>query len=218
MFGRGFVAAFGMMLPLAAFGQTLWDQEPDVTNVGFPSDGISTNGTQYYSQAIADNFSLSSASNVTGIEFWGCSDHYSVTDLSNFNAFDIYIYNTSFNPVFSTQVSTASLSPVDTGNIGLWGTPYYSLNLTTSINLAAGTYFLHVGSVNVAPQADGFIWANSLSGDNSIYFNAFNSLGWQNSVNNGDMAFKLTGSPAPEPASLCFLALGGLAFVRRRRG
>jgi len=217
MFVKGSIAACGVMMPFAAFGQTLWDQEPDVNGLGLASDGISTNGTQYWTQAIADNFSLASTSKITDIEFWGCSDHYSVTDMSNFKDFDIYIYNSSFTPVFSTQVSTASLSPVDTGNVGLWGTPYYALNLTTSINLAAGAYFLHVGSVNVQPAADGFIWASALSGDNSVYDNLFDGNGWQNVTGNGDMAFKLNGSLAPEPTSLCFLALGGFAFIRRRR-
>ncbi|HLK16555.1 MAG TPA: PEP-CTERM sorting domain-containing protein [Fimbriimonadaceae bacterium] len=217
MLKRGFFAACGMMLPFAAFGQVLWDQEPNPDGLGFASDGISTNGSQYYQEALADNFTLSGASNVTNIEFWGSSDDTFFPDLTNFSAFDIYIYDPSFNVVYSTQVSTASLTPVYTGVNSAFGGQIYSFNLATNINLAAGNYELHVGSINVAPQGDGFVWADSVSGDNLLYANIFNGQGWNTESGFGDLAFKLSGSPAPEPASIALLGLGVVALIRRKR-
>ena len=217
MFVKGFVAACGVMLPFAAFGQVVWDQEPSADGLGQYSDGISTNGTQFAPpQAVADDFSLSAAANISDIQFWGSSEDAFAPDLSNFKAFDIYVYDTSFNAVYSTQVSTASLTPVNTGNLSASGGQIYDFNLATSINLGVGSYFLHVGSIDVNPQGDRFVWADSATGNNSFRVNFFDGNGWQTDAGAGDLAFKLTASPAPEPASLCMLALGGLALIRRR--
>lgn len=216
MLVKGFVAACAVVLPFAAFGQVVWDQEPGTDGFGIFSDGISTNGSQFYQTATADNFSLSSAAKITDVEFWGGSEDFEFADLTNFQAFDIYVYDSNFNAVYSTQVSTASLNPVNTGTLNSSnnGGEIFSFNLSTSINLSAGNYFLHVGSINVDPNGDAFIWDDSATGDGSYAFNYFDGNGWQ-IISGGDLAFKLTA--APEPASLSLLALGGLALIRRRR-
>ncbi|MHB8635337.1 MAG: PEP-CTERM sorting domain-containing protein [Fimbriimonadaceae bacterium] len=214
---RGLAALSGVMCSFAAFGQTLWDQEPNTDGLGFFADGISTNGSQHYQEAIADNFSISSASTVTNIEFWGGSENFTTPTLSNFSAFDIYVYDASFNVVASTQSPIATLSPADTGNANVAGGEIYAFNLSTSINLQPGNYFLHVGSINVVPDSDAFVWADAVTGDNSFYVNHFDGNGWVNQSGEGDLAFKLTGTPAPEPASLALLALGGIGLLRRRR-
>ena len=213
---RALAATCCALLPLGAFGQTLWDQERDLTLDGNVSDGVSLNGSQLSSQSIADNFTLTGASTITGIEFWGGSEDFINVGLNNFKAFDVYVYNSTFSKVFSTQVTKAALSPADTGSKNTSGGEVYAFNLATSINLNAGNYWLHVGSIETNPILDSWIWAGSSTGDGVSAANFFDGTGWNTYTNMGDQAFKLSGSAAPEPASLTLLALGGITLLKRR--
>jgi len=211
-----FLAACALIAPFSAFGDVLFDQSPPDPN-GYFSDGISTNGTQGVSQAVADNFTLAADSTVTKITFWGSSTNDTSADLDNFLSWDIDIYDTSFNALSTANVLKATLNPTATGGVNVLGGNEYQFTFDTNIALSAGSYFLHVGSVNADPLADVFVWSVA-SGDGELGVNRMDGNGWIDLTGETfDTSFRIEGTPAPEPASMAALGLGALAMIRRRR-
>ncbi|MBX3095888.1 MAG: PEP-CTERM sorting domain-containing protein [Fimbriimonadaceae bacterium] len=197
----------------SANAATLWDNgyaSPD----GYFSDALATNGSQFWAQTMGDNFTLSSASTITQICFTGSSENFVFPGLDNFSSFEINILDSSFTPVFNTTVATAGLSPTSTGNFnGALGEEFL-MTANVNVNLAAGNYFLNVGSNNIAPGDDGWIWATG-SRDASLIFNLFDGNGWQTAAD--DVSFQIKGDAVPEPATMIALGAGLLALARRRK-
>lgn len=200
----------------------LFDQ-PRQTDTGYFSDSVNyTAGTTFWEQATADNFSLSTASIVNKVSFYGYSENvFSTPNLQNTLSFDIQVLNTSFGVVFSGNATLASLTPTAIGT-AFNGATEYRLDFNTSIALGAGSYWLHVGGVYAAPMDDAFVWSSNRTNGNGI--SAFNqsSAGWataSNQINsvNHDQAFTLHGTAVPEPATMAVLGLGAAAILRRRR-
>jgi hypothetical protein len=194
-----------------AFGVVLFDQTGGRTGDGYFSDGISTNGSQFYAQSMADDFTLSSNSVVQKIVFYGSSENFMFPDLTNFSSWDVVIYDSAFNPVFSANVAKAALNPTATGLINSVGGAEYEMTFNTSVNLNAGSYRLHVGSINNAPGDDAWAWSTA-TGNVNAYYNWHDGAGWNQFGD--DMAFRIEG--VPEPATIAALGLGITALLRRR--
>jgi hypothetical protein len=184
---------------------------------GFFADGISSNGGQFYAQAIADNFSLSQASTITTIRFWGSSENFVFPDLTNFSDWDVVIMDSSLNVVSSSLVPKANFTITATGLSNSLAGQEFKMELGTNIALGAGNYVFHVGSINVSPGDDAWAWSEALSGDGdgSQFINNFDGNGWIGL--GGDSAFELEGQPVPEPASMIALGLGAAAVLARKR-
>jgi hypothetical protein len=205
-------------LSLASFvvapADLLFSQLPNDAD-GYFSDGISTNGSQYWAQAMADNFTLAQQSDITTIRFWGSSENFVFDDLSNFSAWDIYFYDSSFNVLAWDQIAKAGFTITPTGNNNSGGGIEYMFELATSgLSLNAGDYRMHIGSINNAPGDDGWIWSLA-AGDGQLYGNLFDGNGWGTAAD--DLAFELEGNPVPEPASMAAFGLGLAALAARRR-
>lgn len=184
---------------------------------GYFSDSLASNGSYFWSQTIADNFTISGASTVTSIEFWGGSEGFFFDDLTNFSNFEINIFsNINSAPIYTATVSTASLSPTLTGGSNTGGGFEYKFTHNMSQVLAAGTYFLNVGSVNVAPGDDGWVWSTGAD-DNTFKYNLFDGAGWIDQAATPGTAFRINGDAVPEPATMIALGAGLLALARRRR-
>lgn len=212
------LAAAAVFVSSSSFGAVLFSQ-PNVTADGFFSDSASyPPGVTFMQQAVADNFSLGTASTIHQVVFWGSSENVFTPGLGNFTQFHVQIYNASFSSLFSAFVPVAALTPVATGNVNSAGGQEHRFTYNTAITLGAGSYWLHVGAIYSNPVNDAFIWS-SANGNGISAFKDLSGMGpWTPWPNGGlDQAFELRGDVVPEPASLAALGLGALALLRRRR-
>jgi hypothetical protein len=197
-----------------ASADVLWSQLPNSPN-GYWADGFSTNGSQFYAQSTADNFTLAQQSDITLFRFWGSSENFVFDDLTNFSDWDIYIFDSAFNTVASGQIPKAAFTITPTGNSNINGGIEYMFELAVSpITLAAGDYRFHMGSINVSPGDDAFVWSLA-DADGNVYLNEFDGNGWITDPD--DVAFEIEGQPVPEPATVVALSLGAVGLLARRR-
>lgn len=202
----------------SSFGAVLFSQ-PNLSPDGFFSDSASyPPGVTFYQQAMADDFSLGTASTIHQIVFWGSSENVLTPGLGNFTHFHLQVYDASFSSLFSAFVPVAALTPTATGNLNGVGGQEHRFTYNTAITLGPGSYWLHVGAIYSNPVNDAFIWS-SANGNGISSFKDLAIAGPWTPFPNGelDQAFELRGDVVPEPASMAALGLGALALLRRRR-
>ena len=218
MFGCVAVVAGGACADTTLYSQG--NDEPTISS--FYSDAVAG---QFFSQRMADNFSIGTAATVTGVKWWGGSQNYQYSDLSNMSDFIVEILadDGAGNPdgtnvLYSHLFTKAECNPTVTGasNFG-GGIDYaYSATLTLPLNLQAGTqYWVSIGAKLVNPFADAWVWNHSTVGDGKNASNFFNGPNYF-VFNSGDMAFEVVGS-VPAPSALSAIGLGSLVALRRRR-
>jgi len=207
-----------------------WQTDPNGRVLGVLSDALASNGTYFNGQTVADNFTVGSGGwNASTLRFWGASEGWFNPDLRNVTGFEINIMSPLGSVLHNwvVQMSSANLTKSTTGRTNLAGADEYEFNLDLvglmgGLNLAAGTYYLNIGSVNADGQGDGWAWSNSDSGgaDLVAYHNYFDGQGWVPFTEQPtDLAFQFIGpsNAVPEPFTMA-LGLGAAgAYVRRRR-
>ncbi len=184
----------------------------------FSQGAPNSNSIDMTSYRLADDFTLAQAATITGINFW-----YTSAPESNLTTVSWAIYNSTANAP-GTLIGSGN-SPVATAaffNI------YIAALSTSSVNLAAGTYWLelHSGSSLTGTSGPQNFWV--FATDNATSLALFNNgAGFPNSPINpgsqgyGQFAFELIGttgvSGVPEPATYAMLA-AGLGLIALRRG
>lgn len=215
LMGSGFGAPGN---PIGGDSPTIYSQ-PSESPDGFFSDGVKG---QYWSQRIADNFTLGSNYTVDGIRWWGGSENYIFDDLTNFKNFVVEFYSdaggkpgTSLGQFVIDKNNTGATY---TGLNNSLGGKEYKMEAGISINLLGGVpYWVSIGSQNFNPGDDGFVWSTNFSnGDGNIAADFFDGNGYQGFFVGSDQAFELMGA-IPAPGSAALLGLGGLIASRRRR-
>lgn len=211
------VAAIGVA---ASANADLLYSQPNTSADGPFSDAFSTNGNQFWTQTIADDFTVTAPGwNITTVRFWGSSENFfGPPDLTNFSDWEVNIMNPLGTVVSGAIIPKAGFTITPTGGSNSGGGVEYEFELSTNINLAPGTYYLNIGSINVNPQDDGWAWSTSTTGNGEIFFDFFDGNGFQSfTTNQPNMAFELEGTAVPEPATMAALGLGVAAMLRRRR-
>lgn len=217
------VVAASLAGAVSAHAVILFSQPSDTASsgqvLGSFSDALSSNGSYLYGQTIADNFTVGSGGwNVNTIRFWGGSEGFVFPDLSNFTDFEVNIMSPLGTVVQGGIVPKSSFTITPTGNATGTGLEYL-FELTVNFSLAAGNYYLNVGSVNTSAVGDAFVWSFSNQGDTQYAFNFFDPNGWQ-SGQGANMSFEFEGTETnavPEPFTMV-LGIGAAgAYIRRRR-
>jgi hypothetical protein len=161
----------------------------------------------------ADSFVVGSSVNITQIQFWG--DQVDSTDYAGSTYWGIYT-DASGVPGSALFSGNPVLTGTDNG-AGAFGLEQFAYQFAVNVSVGPGTYWLvlHNGPINTIPTTD-FYWAwesgvagNSQSSDLSLPTN------W--AANDAALAFQLTGTATPEPASMCLVGGGLLAALLARR-
>jgi MYXO-CTERM domain-containing protein len=199
-------------------GNIVYSQMPPNFLGGLFSDGVAG---QYYGQRIADDFTLGSATTVNGVQWAGNSENFYYATLQNFAQFRISIYaNAGGLPggvVLDTYVAVGATNPTYLGVDAYAAAPVYQFEAKfNGLNLAAGTYWLSIGTVNNAAFGDAFVWQNGVTTNNTIAAEFFDGSGFASFAGFGDMAFAIQAGNVPAPGALALLGMAGLIGRRRR--
>jgi len=213
---RGIIGLIAVAGVATAASAQVWSQpyDPNCPACGYYSDGQSG---YFYSQRIADNFNLGGSTTIDRVKWWGASEFYIFPDLSNFSGWTVAFYDAGFSAVGSETISKANITIPDLGAIGIFGQNLYEFDVTLTNPVTVDNGWISIGSHNISPFDDAFVWNFSVSGDvdGTIAADFFDGNGFQVFQGASDVAFQLFEIPAP--GTLALVGLGGLVAARRRR-
>ena len=112
---------------------------PVQDTVGFYSDAFDSKGGYSYPQSGAQAFSLEESYTTSSLHWWGSSNGFNGQGITNFNAFQIIVWNSDFTEqVYSTKINMSSITAVATGQENFFGQPEYEFFVPLSIVIVTG--------------------------------------------------------------------------------
>lgn len=202
-------------------GSSLYSQTSDRTDQqSFFSDAVPG---QFFSQRMADNFTLDGAASVTGIAWWGGSQNFQSTDVGNMVSWTVVLYEADGlgNVDGSTAIDLGTYTfgesnATATGATLFGGGIEYRHEIAfDALDLTAGDYWLSIGATLEETGGDAWVWSGSTQGDlvnATDFFDGGGFLTFNPTFN--DLAFEVIGVPAPGAAAPLAMLL---AVSRRRR-
>jgi len=205
------------------------------------SDGLSSNGNYYYSQALGQKFSVGAGQSVTigSIDFWGSSEYVNsqtpwtqTTLSSNIYAIQISILrltpgNNQYPVVWSWTINTPTITQTATGTyVPDTFSPVFQLSTVLSGNrqLLGGDYIMTIGGLLTNGDGDSFAWTDGQADGSDPATQAYATVGdiptewgrWSPASDGTSGAFVLNGTVVPAPGVLALMGLAGTARRRRR--
>jgi hypothetical protein len=217
MISAGVIGVFGV----AASGDVLVSQPSD--RAGSPSFFSDAVAGQFFSQRMADNVTLTSDAEVTGIRWWGGSQNFSSPDVDNMVSWTVTLFGLDGfgGPDIATAIDLgtftfAESNAVATGATLFGGGIEYMHEISfAGLDLDAGEYWISVGATLGFPAGDAWVWSGSTAGDLVNATDFFTGSGFTVfDPTANDLAFEVIGVPAP--ASVGLLAFAGVVSRRRR--
>ena len=206
------------------------------------SDGLSSSGNYFYSQALGQKFTVGGGQTVTigSIDFWGSSEYinsqapWTETALSsNVYAIQISILritpgNNQYPVVHSWTINTPLITQTLTGTyVPDVLSPVFQLSTALSGNktLIGGDYLLSIGGLLTNADGDAFAWTDGQADGSLPATQAYATVGdiptewgrWSPVGDGTSGAFVLNSAPVPAPGVLALLGLVGATHGRRRR-
>lgn len=235
--GTAHAAVIAQNLPLPPFSSGGFSYQDGVF-----SDGLSSGGNQFYSQALGQSFSIGAGNSATisGVTFWGASEYINSSNPTGQQALSANIASiqvsilrvsgstsTNYPVVANWSIPAAQLSQVRNGNyVPEIMSPVFEISsaLSGNVSLGAGDYIISIGAILNNPEGDSFAWIDgeadgSLPGSRAYATTGDVSTEWGfwSPVSDGTSgAFILQGSVVPAPGALAALAVAGARRNRRR--
>jgi len=221
---RPYLIVVSAVVSSSTAGTVLWSQPNDrPSEPSFFSDAVPG---QFFSQRMADNFSLTTESTVDIIRWWGGSQNFLFADLTNMESWTVRLYEAGAGGGVGDEVFAQTYQNADNRNGIMTITPTGETNFTGGavfehaaetggLSLAAGDYWISVGATLGDPNADGWVWAGSTVGDLVNATDGFSGSGYTVfDPTFNDLAFEIEGAVIPAPG---VGVLFGLTLVARRR-
>ncbi|MCA9304206.1 MAG: PEP-CTERM sorting domain-containing protein [Phycisphaerales bacterium] len=214
------VLALGLFAGVSSAG--IYSQASDQPgNQSFFSDAVAG---QFFSQRMADNFTLSADATATSVRWWGGSQNFQFADIDNMASYTVVLYEAGISGgpgsvIYSDTVTdeSARLGLSQTGaTLFGGGIEYeYTLELEGTVALSAGTeYWISVGATLVNGGADAWVWSGSSVGDLVNATDFFSGGGYTVfDPTFNDLAFEIIPAPSTAVMGIGMLGLG----LRRRR-
>lgn len=243
---RHLVALLVLASPLALSASThasvvLFENLPSVNSSnevdGTFSDGLESNGENFYSQAFGQGFQVTSAGTaINSIRIWGSSEfqdgippanrgvsenieslEVSIMRVAGTSTNYSRIYNRTFR--MSTQVTQTETNIRTAGIL----TPVFQIDIDLGeVGLSTGRYIMSIGGILVDPDGDAFIWSDGVADGGQPATQAYLSVGdtaaqwgyWEPVAGGTSASLVLYGVPGP--GAVVAFAVAGLRQGRRR--
>lgn len=203
------------------------------------SDSMSSGGQNYYSQALAQGFSISSSATLGSLSFWGASEYLNSNQpwletglSSNIDGFQVALYRVNEDGTMpqltSWNINRGFFSQQATGTYTInTFSPIFkvSCQLSGSTVLDAGKYAITIGGRLLQPDGDAFAWIDGEWDGSGGATQSYITIGdipsqwgtWLPLTDGTSGAFELYSAAVPAPSALALLALASGARSRRRR-
>jgi hypothetical protein len=172
---------------------------------------------QFFSQRMADNFTLTSDAEVTGIRWWGGSQNFSSPDVDNMVSWTVTLFGLDGfgGPDIATAIDLGTFTFAETNAVATGATLFgggieymHEISFAVSISTPVST-----GSASArpsgSPAGDAWVWSGSTAGDLVNATDFFTGSGFTVfDPTANDLAFEVIGVPAP--ASVGLLAFAGV--------
>lgn len=216
-------AAIAALTVAAASQAALIDSNLPMTNAqgqaeGAFSDAISSGGSYFYGQALAQTVNVSQGYNLSQLTFWGSSENFIQSGLANIVGFQMVIYSADFSSVVVSKTwALGDMQVTPTGALNSDGGIEYQFAGNLTGGIAAGEYRMSVGAILADGEGDAFIWSQGEDAS-GLYYSVGAGFGtdWTPAPEGYSGSFLLFGN-VPGPGALALLGLAGLSAGRRRR-
>ena len=129
---------------------------------GLPSGAYPNAATHFYQQCVATSFTLTRATRLSTLTFWGSSDYTVSKGPANVRGFEIRFYTPAFTtPTLAfTVLRGAGIQESSTGRVNSYGGLEYQFRVNVPGRLPAGTWWMHVGANLIdGLNGDGWLWS-----------------------------------------------------------